>query len=577
TCSGATLAWSSVPFAAGYIIQRSTSSGAETNYATSAINSYTDSNVAIGTTYFYKIIATNSTQVSASSSEVSGTIQNQSPVTITAQPADQVVCAGDTATFSVAVSDGTGVSYLWQYSLNGGSTWTDIPTATTASYTTVPVADTDNGTQYRVLVINSCASVPSDAATLNVVSAVATLTKQPFDQTVVAGWPAVFSVKATGANLIYQSSENGGNLQNGNGDAVATTASLTLSNTTTASSGFTYDCVVGPSCYAVTSSPALLTVSQYASNNLVLQFDFEDAPNGTTTTDSVHGITLNLVDSGFASVDLHGQPGSGVAGVGRALDFSSGATMGASGPLAYAIGDGSVNYGAIGSFTLTLWANPTTPLSGFPRYFILGAPGTSDTSSPDAFGLLKSTGESLYINGTASDSLTLVEPANQWTYMAVTWDGQTVRYYSGSTNGSVTLLRSVTAANGPINVGNTANLLLGNNGTQNRAFAGKMDNVRLYLGAAPVETLETIRQAALPVVAPQIITGVTANGNGSVTLSFSANSFYTYQVQFATNLTPPVVWQTISTNTADANGLWQFTDTNAIPHAQGFYRSVYQP
>jgi hypothetical protein len=40
---------------------------------------------------------------------------------------------------------------------------------------------------------------------------------------------------------------------------------------------------------------------------------------------------------------------------------------------------------------------------------------------------------------------------------------------------------------------------------------------------------------------------------------------------------PPVVWTPVSTNTADINGLWQFTDTQATNYTQRFYRSVYWP
>jgi len=48
-------------------------------------------------------------------------------------------------------------------------------------------------------------------------------------------------------------------------------------------------------------------------------------------------------------------------------------------------------------------------------------------------------------------------------------------------------------------------------------------------------------------------------------------------VQSTANLTPPVVWLPVSTNTADINGLWQFTDAQATNYQQQFYRSVYQP
>ena len=73
------------------------------------------------------------------------------------------------------------------------------------------------------------------------------------------------------------------------------------------------------------------------------------------------------------------------------------------------------------------------------------------------------------------------------------------------------------------------------------------------------------------------VAGVVVNGNGSATLSFVGVANYTYQVEATTNLVPPVVWTTISTNVADINGQWQITDLQATNYPIQFYRSVYRP
>jgi autotransporter-associated beta strand protein len=73
------------------------------------------------------------------------------------------------------------------------------------------------------------------------------------------------------------------------------------------------------------------------------------------------------------------------------------------------------------------------------------------------------------------------------------------------------------------------------------------------------------------------IASTVVNSDGSVTLNFVGVANYTYQVDATTNLSPPVVWTTISTNTADINGLWQITDLQATNYPQRFYRSVYLP
>ena len=82
--------------------------------------------------------------------------------TITTQPLNQTVNAGQTANFTV-VATGTSLSYQWQK--NG----TNIPGATSASYTTAPTTMLDNGSTYRVNVTNPGGSLLSNSATLTVI------------------------------------------------------------------------------------------------------------------------------------------------------------------------------------------------------------------------------------------------------------------------------------------------------------------------------------------------------------------------------------------------------------------------
>ena len=78
---------------------------------------------------------------------------------------------------------------------------------------------------------------------------------------------------------------------------------------------------------------------------------------------------------------------------------------------------------------------------------------------------------------------------------------------------------------------------------------------------------------SIPIPAPPaVITNVVRNLNGTMTLSFLGAPNSTNIIQAAASLTPPVAWQNVSTNVADANGAWQFTDNN-IPAATRFYRS----
>jgi len=85
--------------------------------------------------------------------------------TITAQPANIAVSAGQTATFTVAAAGTAPLSYQWKK--NG----TAISGATSASYTTPATSSSDNGASFTVVVSNSVSSVTSTAATLTISAA----------------------------------------------------------------------------------------------------------------------------------------------------------------------------------------------------------------------------------------------------------------------------------------------------------------------------------------------------------------------------------------------------------------------
>ena len=74
-------------------------------------------------------------------------------------------------------------------------------------------------------------------------------------------------------------------------------------------------------------------------------------------------------------------------------------------------------------------------------------------------------------------------------------------------------------------------------------------------------------------VPPQHFTGQFAGGG--LQIQFSGTPNYPYILQSATNLTPPVNWQPVLTNSADGKGNWQFADTN-LNNGQKFYRAVGQ-
>jgi Immunoglobulin I-set domain len=99
-----------------------------------------------------------------SSAQNPGSVGDPNPTlpSITSQPANQTVSAGQTATFSVAATGTAPLSYQWQ---KGGA---NISGATSSSYTTPVTTTGDTGEQFRVAVTNSVGTISSSTATLTV-------------------------------------------------------------------------------------------------------------------------------------------------------------------------------------------------------------------------------------------------------------------------------------------------------------------------------------------------------------------------------------------------------------------------
>ncbi len=192
---------------------------------------------------------------------------------LTAQPANQTVTAGQSGTFNVVASGTVPLSYQWRKNA------ANISGATAASYTTPATTPADNNAKFDVVVSNSVSSVTSAQATLTVNSApvAPTITAQPANQTVTAGQTATFSVAASGtAPLTYQWQKNGSDITS------ATAASYTTPVTTTADSGALFRVVVSNTAGSMTSNSAMLTVNPGTSNSSVdvITYHYDNGRSG---------------------------------------------------------------------------------------------------------------------------------------------------------------------------------------------------------------------------------------------------------------------------------------------------------
>ena len=127
---------------------------------------------------------------------------------ITSQPQSVTGMVGGKATFKVA-ADGTGLTYQWQKSTDGGKTWTNLSGYTKASFS-ITLRNDHNGVKYRCVVTNSGgAKTYSNAASVTVGPVISA---QPQSVNESIGKKATFKVTAAGVGIAYQwqKSTNGG-------------------------------------------------------------------------------------------------------------------------------------------------------------------------------------------------------------------------------------------------------------------------------------------------------------------------------------------------------------------------------
>ena len=75
---------------------------------------------------------------------------------------------------------------------------------------------------------------------------------------------------------------------------------------------------------------------------------------------------------------------------------------------------------------------------------------------------------------------------------------------------------------------------------------------------------------------PAVISTIAPSGNADMTLHLASGPNSTNVIQASSNLGPAAAWQNISTNKANSNGTWQFTDTNADSIPSRFYQTFDQ-
>jgi hypothetical protein len=210
------------------------------------------------------------------------------PASITSQPVSTSACVTTNASFSVTAG-GSGLSYNWQVSTDGGATWGSLaPAVTTATLTLSSITSGMNNNQYRCVVSIVCnpVGVNSTPAILTVNNA-PSIASQPTNSVVCEGSAASFCVTAAGLNPTYQwQVSNTGCTGLWNNISGATSSCLALTGVTSAMSNNNYRCLVSGSCTpAVTSNCGTLTVNTAA--NITAQPANTTSCSGSSATFTV--------------------------------------------------------------------------------------------------------------------------------------------------------------------------------------------------------------------------------------------------------------------------------------------------
>jgi photosystem II stability/assembly factor-like uncharacterized protein len=243
------------------------------------------------------------------------------PPAFTAHPADLVIVAGQTASFTAVASATPAPEVRWQVAAPGSSAFSDVsgepgcastPAPGTGSQTasTCTIAQTgvaNSGRRYRALAINAAApaGVPSNAATLTIHPAPVppTITTHPAAQTAVQGGSATFTVVAIGtAPLSYRWRINGVEVTDGAfaigacaGSAIIGGASLLLSGLSAGCNGATVFVVVSNGIAPdATSNPATLTVTPPDRPTILQAPQSQTVDVGQPATFSVQATGTNL-------------------------------------------------------------------------------------------------------------------------------------------------------------------------------------------------------------------------------------------------------------------------------------------
>ena len=243
------------------------------------------------------------------------------------------------------------------------------------------------------------------------------------------------------------------------------------------------------------SLPVSVTVSNTQLAGLVAAYSFDEG-TGTTANDSSGQTNTAILNNGVAWVSGKNGKAASFDGVNDYITIPNSASTNISG----------------NAITLSMWINPQ-PLAGGDSVVIGKLWNTTQSSPFYQYGLELGGGNrtDFYV-GTASGPRVALAgttlPFNQWSYLAITFDGAQVRtYVNGTLVNTQALSATITARGNPMNIGADASTA--------QFYKGMLDDLRIYnrvLTPAQVQSDMTTPVGGPAVGSPQVLIDFPASG-----------------------------------------------------------------
>ncbi|MCE7065180.1 Ig-like domain-containing protein [Dyadobacter sp. CY326] len=348
------------------------------------------------------------------------------PVPVISQdPQEQMICAGENASFSVTAT-GTITTYQWQKKLSGGA-FANIDASVNASAATATleltnVAATDNQSEYQCIVSNPCNSVTSSAATLTVNEITASTISGTATVNQGAAAPIV-TFGATGGTLPYTFTYK---INDGTPATISTSGAATTVNISQSAANvgvFTYELISVTDAQGCTLTPASAQTAVVTVANGLSASISEGSPACVgATSPQVTFTAVNGVAPFTFTYKLNGGPDVQLSTTGANMAASISVPTTAAGSFSYELvnvsgaGDASAS---VSGQTAVIVVNdvPTIALSG-DQYICSADLNTYSVTFTATSGAIVTTDK-----GTVSGNSVADIPSNQTAVLTVTKDG----------------------------------------------------------------------------------------------------------------------------------------------------------